>query len=251
MEETERAVCAVICAHDGIKARDIAKELGLDSKTVNRLLYRSPLMQELCYRDEKYLWHGLIRQTYPHQGLREICGYYSDVRDFVSLSEDAWLERLTDGCANIGRNLNDTRGLIHSFRDCRQTMLGLFTDLGEMMGDTYLDWEIAFEVRLKRGKCIRIYTDVLVITENKVFSLEFKMKNKAEPEEILQAAKYVPYLEIVFGHKYDVIPILVLTKTEDLFRYVPIGASDMELPVSSSDMLFSVFDEYLGFLAQE
>ena len=45
---------------------------------------------------------------------------------------------------------------------------------------------------------IRIYADVLVITEDKVFSLEFKMKEKIDPEEILQAAKYTEYLEVLF-----------------------------------------------------
>ena len=247
-EELERAVCAVIAAHDGIKAREIARELGLDQKTVNVILYRSPLMKELCWQDTDYRWHGLIRQTFPHTGLREICAYYSDVREFVSLSEEEWMARMVEGCTNIGRNLNDTRGLLHSFRDCRETMLKLFQDLQEMADGSFLDWEIAFEIKLKRGKYIRIYTDVLVITRTKVFSLEFKMKDEVDPEEVLQAAKYTPYLEIVFGPDYDVIPVLVLTKSEELFSYVPIGKTDMELPVCSADMLFSVIDEYLGFL---
>ena len=41
---------------------------------------------------------------------------------------------------------------------------------------------------------------------------------------------------------------LVLTAASDLYRYVPIGQTDAELPVASGDMLFNVFDEYLGFL---
>lgn len=53
--------------------------------------------------------------------------------------------------------------------------------------------EIAHSLRLDRSTVNRVlyYADVLVITENRVFSLEFKMKDKAEPEEILQAAKYI------------------------------------------------------------
>ena len=43
--------------------------------------------------------------------------------------------------------------------------------------------EICFELRIKRAKWIRTYADVLVITNDKVFSLEFKMKDKADPEE--------------------------------------------------------------------
>ena len=34
-DQTERAICAAICRSDGIKAREIAKELDLDRTTVN------------------------------------------------------------------------------------------------------------------------------------------------------------------------------------------------------------------------
>ena len=127
-------------------------------------------------------------------------------------------------------------------------MLGLFRDLSAMLGDVCLDWEIVFEFRLKRARYVRIYADVLVVTEDRVFSLEFKMKDAIEPEEILQAAKYCPYLEIVFGPDYEVIPVLVLTAAADLFRFEPIGSTDMVLPVCSGDMLFNAFNEYLSFL---
>lgn len=147
-----------------------------------------------------------------------------------------------EGCTNIGRNLNDTRGLFHSFRDCREQVRRLFVDLVEMAGDACLGWEIAFELRLKWSRYVRIYADVLVITENRVFSLEFKMKDRIDPKEIQQSAKYVPYLEIVFGPEYDVIPVLVLTRATDLFDL------EQAVPVCSGDMLFNVFDEYLGFL---
>ena len=91
---------------------------------------------------------------------------------------------------------------------------------------------------------------MLVITENRVFALEFKMKDKIEPDEVLQSAKYVPYLEIVFGEDYEIIPVLVLTAAREMFQYVPIGQKDAVLPVCSGDMIFTVFDEYLGFLAR-
>ena len=74
------------------------------------------------------------------------------------------------------------------------------------------------------------------------------MKNEADPEEVLQAAKYSPYLEIMFGPNYEVIPVLVLTAVRESFDFVPIGKTDAVLPICSGDMLFNVFDEYLGFL---
>lgn len=205
-------------------------------------------MKELCWQDDEYRWHGIVRQTRPHSGLMEFAGCYSLVRNFLALSEDEWLEKLTEGCTNIGRSLNDTRGLFHSFRDCRSQLISLFRDLSEMAGDRIYNWEISFELRLKRSRHVRIYADVLVITEDKVFALEFKMKDRIDPAEVQQAAKYVPYLEIMFGPDYEIIPVLVLTAASELFRFEAIGGRDMDLPVCSGDMLFNAFDEYLGFL---
>ena len=246
----QRAICAEICRRDGLRAREIAAELGLDHQTVNHVLYSSPLMKELCWQDRDFRWHGIVRQERPHLGLQEFAGYYGTVGDFLDLDEERWLALLSEGCANIGRSLSDTRGLLHSFRDCREQMLRLFRDLLDMAGEACLGWELAFELRLKRSRHVRIYADVLVVTEDRVFALEFKMKDRVEPGKVLQSAKYVPYLEIVFGSRYEVIPVLVLTGARELFRYEPIGKSDAVLPVCSGDMLFNVFDEYLGFLKQ-
>ncbi len=127
-------------------------------------------------------------------------------------------------------------------------MIGLFRDLESMTGSLFRNWEIAFELRLKQARYVRIYADVLIITENRVFSLEFKMKERIDPDEVLQASKYCPFLEIMFGPTYEVIPVLVLTAAHDLFDYAQIGKTDAVLPVCSGDMLFNVFDEYLGFL---
>ena len=250
-EQLERKVCSVICQGDGLRAREIAERLKLDRSTVNHILYASPLLKELCYQDRDYRWHGIVRQARPHSGLFEFCGYYSLVADFLDLTEEAWLDKLIEGCQRIGRSVSDARGLFHSFRDCRAQMMRLFTDLLDMIGDACLDWEIAFEFRLKRARRIRIYADVLVITEDRVFSLEFKMKNAVDGEDVSQAAKYCPYLEIVFGPGYEVLPALVLTTVNDLFGYCAIGDSDYILPVCSGDMLFNVFDEYMGFLKGE
>ena len=50
------------------------------------------------------------------------------------------------------------------------------------------------------------------------------------------------------GPRYEPVSALVLTSASELFDFVPIGNSDMMLPVSSGNMLFNVFNEYLGFL---
>ncbi len=247
--EAERKIYALISRHEGLKARDIAEALGLSRTEVNRELYQSPLMRELCYQDSAFRWHAVIRASFPHEGLYEFSGWYGLIREFMVLSEEEWMARLTEGCRRIGRNLNDTRGLLHSFRDCRQTLLTLCGDLEQMTDGSFRDWELVFEFRLNRGRFIRIYADVLIIARDKVFSLEFKMKDTPVPEEVLQAAKYVPYLEIIFGRRCDVLPALVLTSASDYFDFVPIGATESLLPVCSGDMLFNVLNEYLGFLA--
>jgi hypothetical protein len=166
----------------------------------------------------------------------------------MQLDEENWFALLTQGCSRIGRNLNDTRVLFHSFRDARGVMRSLLGDLERLGAGGWKEWEIAFELRINRAKWIRIYADVLIITEHFVFSLEFKMKDKIDPEEVSQAAKYSPYLEVLFGQGYDVIPVLVLTRASDLYTYAPLPGTSAEIPVCSGDMLFNIFDEYMGFL---
>ena len=78
---------------------------------------------------------------------------------------------------------------------------------------------------------MRIYADVLVITEDRVFSLEFKMKDVIDPEEELQAVKYAKYLEVIFGPEYEVIPALVLTRASDLYAWQQLPGSTAEVPV--------------------
>lgn len=245
INETEIRIYSLICSNDGIKARDIARKVGVEKADINRLLYNAPFIHELCYRDTDFNWHGLIRQAHPHTGLGDFCGYYGSVERFLGQTEEEWLEELKCGCKSIGRNLNDTRGLIHSFRDARETMIGLFQDLN--MPDAS-SWELCFELRIRKARHIRIYADVLVITGDKVFSLEFKMKDMIDPEEELQAVKYAKYLEVIFGPEYEVIPALVLTRASDLYTWQQLPESTAELPVCSGDMLFNLFDEYYGFL---
>ena len=243
----ERRIYHEICKRDGVKARELERCVPADRHKINQHLYGAPFLKELCYQDQEFRWHGLIRQSRPHKGLEHFCGYYGSASDFLSLSRDQWLEMLLSGCRSNGRNLNDTRGLIHSFTDCRETMVNLFADL---QGVWQPEWELTFELRIKRARYIRIYADVLVITETKVFALEFKMKDKIEEEEVLQAAKYVEFLEVLFGPEYDVIPALVLTRARDLYTHVPIPGTEGTLPVCAGDMLFNLFDEYMAFLRQ-
>lgn len=247
MDIIERDIYSLICRNDGIRAREIAAALHKDRSVINHYLYASPYMKELCYRDSRFCWHGLIRQMVPHTGLGDFCGYYSMVWEFLQTQPAEWLEELKQGCIRIGRNLNNTRGLFHSFSDAYDTMRQLFEDLEDV--DTSR-WEIAFELRIKRARYIRIYADVLVIADGYMFSLEFKMKDRIDPDEISQAAKYCEYIEVLAGPEYDVIPALVLTRAQDLYTYVQLENSTAEIPVCSGDMLFNLFDEYLGFLEQ-
>ena len=66
--DIDRAICSVICRGNGVRAKDIAAALRLDRRTVNRALYSSPLMKELCWQDGDYRWHGIVRQTRPTAG---------------------------------------------------------------------------------------------------------------------------------------------------------------------------------------
>ena len=100
-QDLERAVCAVICRGKGLRAREIAAELKLDHKTVNRVLYGSPLMKELCWQDRDFRWHGLVRQARPHAGLEEFAGWYGTAAVFATLSEAEWMAQLAKGCGAL------------------------------------------------------------------------------------------------------------------------------------------------------
>lgn len=240
-------VYSLICSRDGVTAREVARELDIDRKKVNQLLYGYPFICDLCYHDDGYRWHGLIRQEFPHDGLADYCGWYGLVSDFAVEGESDWLTALEEGCRRIGRNLNDARGLVHSFTDSREVMLCLFDDL-ESCGVRCADWEIAFELRIKRAKWVRIYADVLVCAPGFAVSLEFKMKDVGDQAEVDQAAKYAPYLQVVLGPQVTVTPVLVLTRASDLFDHVR-STNGAQVMVASPDMLFNAFDEQLGFLA--
>ena len=241
-----RRMYELICSQDGMTARELARRLGVERKAVNQRLYSYPFIRDLCYRDDEYRWYGMVRQRTPHAGLGEFSGWYGYVREFMAEGEEEWLGRLREGCARVGRSLNDKRGLTHSFLDCRETMRETFQAL-EGFGVDCAGWEVAFELRIKRARWVRIYADVLVLAPGYAFSLEFKMKDEVDPAEVAQAAKYVPYLEVILGSQVNVVPALVLTRASELYAHAPLPAGG-ELPVASGDMLFNVFDEYLGFL---
>lgn len=248
MDEIENKIYSMICSHDGIKAKEIGSQSGQSRTVINHYLYGSPYMKELCYQDEDYRWHGLVRQCVPHKGIEEFTGYYGWVEEFLDTDFPDFIEQLKRGCRNIGRNLNDTRGLFHSFEDTYNTMQNLFGDLvsAGVNASEWSGWEILFELRIKRAKTIRIYADVILITEKKVFSLEFKMKDEKTAEDISQASKYCEYLEVLFGLKYDVIPALVLTKGENRYEEAELNESTAMVPVCSGDKLYYLIKEYCG-----
>ena len=68
------------------------------------------------------------------------------------------------------------------------------------------------------------------------------------PEEEQQAVKYAEYLDVIFGDAYEVIPALVLTGAADLYSWENLPGTTAEVPVCSGDMLFNLFDEFIGFL---
>ena len=162
-DANERAIYSLICSEDGVRARDVARRLGIDRTTVNRYLYASPFVRDLCYRDDAYLWYGLIGQTVPHHGLGEFCGWYGTVGEFLAQDRDAWLGELKRGCARIGRNLNNARGLFHSFLDTHDAMASLFSDLRQLGAPDPTSWELCFELRIRRARHVRIYADVLLL----------------------------------------------------------------------------------------
>lgn len=242
----ERKLYSAICTKDGLKAKDIGKITGESRSVINHYLYSSPYIKELCYQDQDFCWHGLIRQTVPHLGMEDFCGYYGMVNEFLDTDFEDFFVQLKQGCHHIGRNLNDTRGLFHSFEDTYHVMQEALGSLiyRKEPGHNLQNWEIGFELRIKRSRHIRIYADVILVADQKVFSLEFKMKDKALPEDVEQAAKYSEYLEVIFGVGYDVIPTLVLSGGEDIYGEEELKDSTAMIPVCSGDRLEELIRDY-------
>ena len=44
INETEIRIYSLICSNDGIKARDIARKVGVEKADINRLLYNAPFI---------------------------------------------------------------------------------------------------------------------------------------------------------------------------------------------------------------
>ena len=62
----ELQIYALISRNEGLRAREISRETGIDKTEVSRRLVSSALMRELCYQDSEYRWHALVRQQHPH-----------------------------------------------------------------------------------------------------------------------------------------------------------------------------------------
>ena len=50
----ELQIYSLISRSSGIKAREIARELGLEKTEISRWMVSSALMRELCYQDKEY-----------------------------------------------------------------------------------------------------------------------------------------------------------------------------------------------------
>ena len=55
--ESELRIYSLIARKDGIKAREIARELEMDKSDISRWMVSSALMRELCYQDREYGWY--------------------------------------------------------------------------------------------------------------------------------------------------------------------------------------------------
>ena len=114
-----------------------------------------------------------------------------------------------------------------------------------LLGKIYLTFHKWTEARNVLSQLVGRYS--LMTTPEQVFDVNNKMNDEIIDNDVLQAAKYNEYLEVLFGPEYEVISALVLTRASDLYTYVPVGCSTAEIAVCSGDMLFNVFNEYLGF----
>lgn len=185
---------------DSIPDEEVRSELkrnGFRWHRANKLWYaketpeRLKLAEKLCGKAEK----------------KRYC-YCSSLQDFFSIDKKEWLSIMKrEFSLEYGLQLGKLQEL--AWEDCfdnLQEFLRLIDNKNKMF-DIIFEYSLPYEFGRR--------PDVLLISEEQVIILEFKMKDKFLPEDIDQVAAYA---RDISGYHYEsrnklVIPILVLTKS--------------------------------------
>lgn len=138
------------------------------------------------------------------------CCYSSSMTTFLGISQKAWLSTMKSAFSDeYVLSLGTSQE--HAWKDCfdnLQKYLPLIEDKNKKFG-------IVFEYALPYESGRR--PDVLLISNEQVIILEFKMKKEFLPEDIDQVAAYARDIREYHCESRDksVTPVLVLTKTSD------------------------------------
>jgi len=141
-------------------------------------------------------------------------GWAGKLHDFIDTSQEKWL---TDLQVHYNHCMNQNPGelQINAWKNCFFILKDQLTQLSNITPTTF-DSFVIFEYELPRERGRR--PDVVMLVKNTIFVLEFKDYSKIVQAHIDQTSAYVRDLSNYHSrsHGHKIVPILVLTKTEDL-----------------------------------
>lgn len=246
MNNLEQKIYEAIKAHNGILAKDISLITGIEKRTVSSLLYHSNELKSRCYMDENWFHYtrdsnSIASPSFRHSGLAQHSCYYGSVADFVQLNVDDWIIMMNEGCIRAKKGGIGT-AQIKAWADCFEVMQGAFSAYFNMEA-----WDIAFEYN-STYEGVNRWVDVLLIIDNKIIVIEFKMVRCFFEKYLDQTEKYIPDLERYFiKEDVEIVPLLVLTQAVNLRESYPYRNLDYALEVCSGDILSNVIESILSF----
>lgn len=252
IRELERVLYALVSANPGgISYAALSRAAKTDVFEVKKTAASSPVLTDLCYKNAKGNICPMICGTPPHLGLDHYSWYYSDVRTFLNTDQNEIMESMEDSCLNTASVLGAPRFPERKAKLIRCSAAGLFKDLEISGGIPSADmkkWEISFftDISTRHGE-FEASCDSLLITGNRAYPFFFL--NSEAPSERSAASSYRNSRGfcLVFGEKYEIIPVIVLIKRSGFFEEKILSVPEGEdtgitrMCCASRDQLYRIF----------
>ena len=152
------------------------------------------------------------------------CCFTSSIEDFIGIETQSWLAEMESEFSKQ-HSINLSSSQKEAWEDCFETLQKYLP----YIDDKNRKFDIIFEYSLPFESGRR--PDVLLVSEEQVFVLEFKMKSSFLPEDIDQVAAYARDIREYHyeSRGKEIIPVLVLTK---LFNEEPKELSNGVITIS-------------------
>lgn len=205
--------------------RNELKENGFNWDWFNKCWYaeETPERLAIVYRLCEY---DAAEPSAEETIVSKFCCFSSLIEDFIGMDKYLWLEEMKFVFSHqysLRLDLSQEEAWKDSF-NCLQDYLSVIDEKNKKFG-------IIFEYALPYESGRR--PDVLLVSEEQVFVLEFKMKSSFLPEDIDQVASYARDIREYHyeSRNKEIIPVLVLTK---LFNEAPTELPNGVITISAN-----------------